>query len=242
MFNIGIIPTEDPNNSTYTEYFNETRYRLYPLTRAEIGTEASKMDALIIEESPLTELKETCELILEIRRNFKALIWIASKQVSKTSKLIYFQLGADGVVDTESEQEEFLAQFFNILNRFKPEREVGNETIPFVGQESFKRQLELIPSNLSIMVDGKEIGLTKLEFQTISFLLANKGKAVTYEEIYKAVWKEKFTDSQLDNKQYRVSNLIFHLRKKLEVNAAHPNYIKTIRSKGYMLTMNTEHN
>lgn len=152
MYNIGIIPTEELKNSTYTEQFNKTRYRLYPLTGADIGEEASKMDALIIEEPPLVGLKHTCELILELRRNFKALIWIVSKKVSKTSKLVYLQLGADGVVDTEVEQEEFLLQFSNILNRFVNERETANQTIAYAAQETLENQLKLIPSNLSVIV------------------------------------------------------------------------------------------
>lgn len=81
----------------------------------------------------------------------------------------------------------------------------------------------------------QEVSLTKLEFQTISFLQENIGKAMSYEEIYQAVWQEKHTGSPLENRQYRISNLIFHLRKKMEINNVHPNYIKTVRSKGYML-------
>lgn len=89
---------------------------------------------------------------------------------------------------------------------------------------------ELLPSNFSIVLQGKEISLTKLEFRTIEFLQSQQGVAVSYEEIYKNVWDE---DGQ--GKQYRVSNLIFHLRQKIEEDTARPEYIKTIRSKGYML-------
>ncbi|WP_207696424.1 two-component system, OmpR family, response regulator VicR [Enterococcus sp. DIV0212c] len=240
MYKIGIIPTGNLKKSRYTEQFNKTRYQIYPLTKADIFTEASKMDALIIEESPLVELNRTCELILELRRNFKALIWIVSKKVSKTSKIVYLQLGADGVVDVEVEQEEFLLQFSNILNRFTNEREVENKIFSYDKQELFQSQLKLIQNNLSVVLEGKEISLTKLEFQILSILLENKGKAVTYEEIYKAIWQDKYTNSDSQNKQYRISNLIFHLRKKMELDTAHPNYIKTVRSKGYML-MNAKH-
>ncbi|EOI06772.1 hypothetical protein UAY_00114 [Enterococcus moraviensis ATCC BAA-383] len=235
MYNIGIIPVEELKNSTYTEQFSKTRYRLYSLTKAEICTKASQMDALIIEESPLVGLKNTCELILELRRNAKSLIWVVSKAVTKTSKIVYLQLGADGVVDTETEKEEFLLQFSNILSRFTNEQKTENKTFSYAGQESFQRQLKLIPSNLSIVVEGKEISLTQLEFQTIALLLENRGKAVTYEEIFTTVWQDKYADTQLENKQYRISNLIFHLRKKMEIDTGHPNYIKTVRSKGYML-------
>ena len=37
-------------------------------------------------------------------------------------------------------------------------------------------------------------------------------------------------------KKYRVANVIFHLQK-IEQDVNKPQYIKTIRSKGYMLTV-----
>lgn len=191
------------------------------------------MDAFIIEESETVELKRTCELILELRRNFKALIWIVCKTLTKTNKIVYLQLGADGVT-VEEEQEESILQFSNILNRMKDEQELSEEIGNNKRENTNKMQPELIQNNLSIVLEGKEISLTRLEFQMISYLLDNFGEAVTYEELYGRVWKNDFGNEKDGTKQYRVSNLIFHLRKKLEVNPAHPNYIKTIRSKGYM--------
>ncbi|MGX7243861.1 winged helix-turn-helix domain-containing protein [Enterococcus quebecensis] len=196
------------------------------------------MDALIIEETSALNLKNTCELILEIRRNFKALIWVVSQNLSKTSKMVYLQLGADGVADKEIEQEESILQLSNLLKRVK-EKTIGDES----ERDRFdikpsEGALDLVPENLSVIVEGNtEVCLTKLEFQIISYLINHNGKAVTYEEIYQHVWKDDYNNCQEGNKQYRVSNLIFHLRKKLEKDSTKPEYIKTIRSKGYMLDL-----
>ncbi|WP_256924823.1 winged helix-turn-helix domain-containing protein [Candidatus Enterococcus mansonii] len=196
------------------------------------------MDALIIEETSTLGLKGTCELILELRRNFKALIWVVSQNISKTSKMVYLQLGADGVTDKEVEQEESIIQLSNLLKRVKEKTTTNDEKKKIVDIKHSEGSLDLIPENLSVMVEGqKEICLTKLEFQIISYLINHSGKAVTYEEIYEHVWKDDYNNCQEGNKQYRVSNLIFHLRKKLEKDSAKPKYIKTIRSKGYMLVL-----
>ena len=56
--------------------------------------------------------------------------------------------------------------------------------------------------------------------------------AIKYEELYKNVWKDTANE-----RKYRVANVIFHLRKKIEQDVNKPQYIKTIRSKGYMLTV-----
>lgn len=236
MYNIGIVHTRESNDDTYANHLSKITYRLYSLSREDVLNEASKMDALIIEDSSSSGLKHTCELILELRRRYEMLIWVVSKNLTKTSKIVYLQLGADGVVDAEHEQEESILQFSNILNRISREKGTVFPKEPYE-KGTCSSELELNPTNLSVILEGKtEIGLTRLEFQTISFLLANVGIAVTYEEIYENVWKDDFNSNRDGNKQYRVSNLVFHLRKKIEENPNQPKYIKTVRSKGYMVS------
>ena len=239
MYNIGIVLANEQAETTYQKQLSKKTHQVYKLSSQEALSEASNMDALIIEESSAMELKDTCELILEIRKNCNIIIWIFSKNISKTSKMVYLQLGADGVADQENEYEEAILQLSNVLKRVKVKSE--EDTIQ-MNPDSTKTNsnsscpFKLISNNLSVYIEGEaEISLTKLEFQIISFLVSNKGNAVTYEEIYHNVWKDEFTNSEDGNKQYRVSNLIFHLRKKLEVDTAKPKYIKTVRSKGYML-------
>ncbi|MEI5990654.1 winged helix-turn-helix domain-containing protein [Enterococcus crotali] len=235
MYNIGIVSENNQLGDTYSKELNKLTYQIYQLSSDDIINEASKMDALIIEETPTCELKNICELILELRRDFDALIWIVSKNLTKTSRIIYLQLGADGVVDKESDEEESILQLSNILNRVNKKPNVQTKEARSGKKVQVTSNLELIPNNLSVLVEGKEVSLTRLEFQTISFLFDNLGTAVKYEEIYTNVWKEEFEDIETGNKQYRVSNLIFHLRKKLEENPTQPKYIKTVRSKGYMI-------
>ncbi|WP_375180132.1 winged helix-turn-helix domain-containing protein [Enterococcus rotai] len=236
MYNIGLVQTNEQNNDTYKKQFPQLTHQLHPLTKEEVLNVADKMDALIIEESSVLDLKHTCELILELRRHFKALIWVVSKNQTKTNKLVYLQLGADGVLDEEDERDVSLLQLTNLLKRIKGE---APSTINKNGIEQRKEEkvpIQLIATNLSVVLKGKvEVALTKLEFEIISYLAEHTGKALTYEEIYKNIWNEEFGDNTSGNKQYRVSNMIFHLRKKLEVNSARPEYIKTVRSKGYML-------
>lgn len=239
VYNIGIIPISEQIESTYAKFLNKTTYKLHELSKDKVSEEALLMDALIIEETATFGLKSICELILELRKNVKALIWVFSENLSKTSKMIYLQLGADGVAAKEEEYEESILQLSNILKRVKEEKTTTNNLdFVFEQKNSESSSLELIPNNFSVLLEGEsEINLTKLEFQTISFLVQHIGQAVTYEEIYQNVWKDDFNNCEEGNKQYRVSNLIFHLRKKLEVDTAKPKYIKTIRSKGYMLAI-----
>jgi len=44
--------------------------------------------------------------------------------------------------------------------------------------------------NLTVTVDGKEVKLTATEYNILKFLLENKGKVYSIEQIYENVWNE----------------------------------------------------
>lgn len=76
--------------------------------------------------------------------------------------------------------------------------------------------------------------LSPSEFKLLKFLIQNKEKLCTKDEIIDAIWsdqksQEGVTDQALDQIFYR-------LRKKVEQDASNPHYIHTIKGKGYRLT------
>lgn len=76
--------------------------------------------------------------------------------------------------------------------------------------------------------------LSPSEFKLLKFLIQNKEKLCTKDEIINAIWSEQksqegVTDQALDQIFYR-------LRKKVEQDASNPRYIHTIKGKGYRLT------
>ncbi len=73
--------------------------------------------------------------------------------------------------------------------------------------------------------------LTALEFKLLKFLLENKDRVIEKEEIINTVWGDQktvlgVTDQALDQ-------LIFRLRKKIEDNPNQPQYIQTIKGRGF---------
>ncbi len=73
--------------------------------------------------------------------------------------------------------------------------------------------------------------LTALEFKLLKYLLENKDRIIEKEEIINAVWGDQktvlgVTDQALDQ-------LIFRLRKKIEDNPNQPQYIQTIKGRGF---------
>lgn len=227
MYNVGFVLLGNEEEQNYIHLLKNTQLLVHPINKDELAEKSGNYDGILINEQQAQNIGVICELIILLKKKYDTFIWVISESVNKMNHIVYLQLGADGIIDNECDPEEsklLMINAFNRYNRVHPiSEDVQNKvtTVP---------EIQLRPCNFSVLLEGEEINLTKLEFKTIEFLQTKQGVAVSYEEIYKNVWENDGND-----KQYRVSNLIFHLRQKIEKDTAHPKYIKTVRSKGYKL-------
>ncbi len=88
--------------------------------------------------------------------------------------------------------------------------------------------LEIRQSQHRVFQNGEEINLTRLEYSTLVFLASNPGIVLTQEQIFEAVWN---MDSASCHSS--VVNVIYNLRKKIELDSKNPTYIKTVLGVGY---------
>ncbi len=75
--------------------------------------------------------------------------------------------------------------------------------------------------------DNKRVQLSAKEFEVLAFLVRNRGKALTPESIYNAVWENPYGDISA------IAVYIQRLRKKLEDDPSRPVYIETVHGMGY---------
>ena len=81
-----------------------------------------------------------------------------------------------------------------------------------------------------VMKGNSTIELTAREFEILKYLAENKGRVISRERLYEAIWGE---DSfGCDN---TIMVHIRHLREKLEDNPTTPQYIITMKGLGYKL-------
>ncbi|MBO0466863.1 response regulator transcription factor [Enterococcus plantarum] len=237
MYNVGIISADNKvEDCTYVDALEESECTVHYLQdKQKWLVSVEQLDALIIEETEMdNQIGKICESIITIREQSSALIWIMSKNADKSTRIVYMKLGADGIINKTIDSDELSLFIQNNLNRYVKSATENN----FSPDRSFKgknvgkkKKIELIPSNFSVLLSGKiEVSLTQLEFRTIELLSNHPSQALTYEEIYQYVWNGSARD-----KRYRVANIIYHLRQKIANGDSSTQYIKTIRSKGYML-------
>ncbi|MGN0491701.1 winged helix-turn-helix domain-containing protein [Ruminococcus sp.] len=83
----------------------------------------------------------------------------------------------------------------------------------------------------------QEIKLTTKEYDLLCLLVANKGRVLTYEQIYQKVWNEE----PLGNENNAIGCHIRNLREKLyEVLPNAPFEIKCVREIGYCFEIKSE--
>ncbi|OTN88806.1 hypothetical protein A5819_001298 [Enterococcus sp. 7E2_DIV0204] len=94
-------------------------------------------------------------------------------------------------------------------------------------EKNLNNEENINKDNRSITINGHVRYLTKTEYKIFNFLYENK--VVSYEWMSNEIWPDR-----VKNNKALIANSVFHLREKLKGSDYYN--IKTIRSKGYMLT------
>ena len=98
----------------------------------------------------------------------------------------------------------------------------------FKGNEIHCGDLTIYVNSRRVTRGNEEIFLTPKEFDILYFLAVNKGEVFTKEQIYQAVWEDKY---MLDDSN--IMAFIRKIRKKIEKYPDSPEYILTIWGIGY---------
>ena len=134
------------------------------------------------------------------------------------------QLGADDYVVKPFSARELIARVEAVLRRCVPDVEQGATL--FIGD----RVVNMDRSQISLP-GGETRSLSERELDILRCLAVRRGRPVPRDELLQFVWG--FKPRRLLTRT--VDMHIARLRGKLEDDPAHPRFILTVRSKGYML-------
>lgn len=231
MFNIGVISVSGSIQDNYIDVLENGETKVIEVLPSEVNKKIEQVDAVIINDDTQENVAQICSLIMKLKAGQNPLVWVMTKEPDPVNRLIFLQLGADGNLNSLVDPNEFKLIINNALDRhIKSKKSIQTETKP---KKIYKRSFELVDQNFSVMIDNdREIPLTKLEYQLLKILHSKPNMAFTYEELFERLWQKPDK-----NYKFRISNLIFHLRKKVEENPEQPYFIITVRSKGYFLNM-----
>ena len=142
----------------------------------------------------------------------------------KTSDIVLgLKLGADDYVTKPFSIRELQARTETILRRVQQMEPVETS----FGDCIFNRQ------SLVLTRKGKEIKLSPKEAKLLQFFLTRPDRALTRNDILNHVWGfDQFVTSRT------IDRFVTTLRKKIEPDPQHPQYIVTIREVGYRFCLN----
>ena len=89
-------------------------------------------------------------------------------------------------------------------------------------------ELEIDDNTRKVTVGNREVRLTPIEYKILRLLVIEKGKVLSIEQIYRAIWEMQPVGA--DN---TIAVHIRHIREKIEENPKEPRYLKVVWGTGY---------
>ncbi len=198
-------------------------YRLFEATSGEDGLveAATRQPDIIIVDLGLPDM-DGLQVIRRIREWSRVPIIVLSARGQERDKVAALDAGADDYVSKPFAVGELLARL-RVALRHAAAGESGEPTFT-VGNlrvDQLKRQ---------VLVDGKEVHLTPIEYRLLTVLVRHAGRVLSQRLLLKEVWGPGHTEQAHYLRVYMAQ-----LRRKLEADPARPRYLLTEPGVGYRL-------
>ncbi len=163
------------------------------------------------------------------------LIKEAKKLESEASFIIITARGAveDKVRGLNLGADDYIAKPFSLLELLSRINAVARRKFNIGTNDINIGEFLLQVQSRKLFCEGKEVDLTRKEFDLLQYLVLNHDKVLTRQQLYEHIWGNTL-DDQYDSNFIDVH--IKNLRKKLNVYATTP-WLETVRGVGYRVIM-----
>lgn len=223
---IMIVDDEESIADLVEVYLQNEGYRVCKFYNATDALDCLKQEdlSLVILDVMLPDM-DGFTLCRKIREKHLFPIIMLTARVEDMDKITGLTLGADDYITKPFNPLELIARVKTQLRRYT--RYNVNES-PAASEEISVRGLRISKTGHKCFLNEKELSLTPLEFSILLYLCEHRGKVVSSEELFAAVWGESYLDSN-----NTVMTHIARLREKMQEPARKPKYVKTVWGVGY---------
>lgn len=166
------------------------------------------------------------QICRKIREKYYFPVIMLTAKIESVDKIMGLTLGADDYITKPFNSLEVVARVKTQLRRYRKYNQPANSAEE--QNEYDIRGLVINNDSHKCTLFGKELQLTPIEFSILWYLCENRGRVVSSEELFEAVWKEKYFNSN-----NTVMAHIGRLREKMHEPARNPKFIKTVWGVGY---------
>lgn len=168
------------------------------------------------------------KLCREIRKDYFFPIIMLTAKVEDVDKINGLMQGADDYITKPFNPLEVVARVKTQLRRYQNYNQAGE--MKKEAEELDIRGLIINKKTHQCSLYGKQLELTPREFSILWYLCERQGQVVPSEELFEAVWKEKY----LDNNNTVMAH-VGRLREKMQDSYQNHKFIKTVWGVGYTI-------
>lgn len=165
------------------------------------------------------------ELLRRIREKYTFPVIMLTAKTEYIDKITGLTMGADDYIPKPFNPLELVARVKAQMRRYTQYNDGSKESgdiLDFAG-------LFLDRDSHQCVYNEQELTLTPIEFDLLWILCENRGKVISSEKLFEAVWGEKF----YKNSNNTVMVHIRHLREKMSGPTGKSDFIKTVWGVGY---------
>jgi DNA-binding response OmpR family regulator len=194
---------------------------------ATTGTEASEKIAVNLYDFVLLDLGlpdyNGLDLIKEARSNKSEVSFIIiTARGAVDEKVKGLNLGAD----------DYLAKPFALIELLSRINAVARRRFNILDDNIILGSFTMQPSSRKLLCDGKDVKLSKKEFDLLQYLALNQNKVLTRQQLFEHLWGNILDDEYDSN---FIDAHIKDIRRKLARYGQTP-WLETVRGMGYMVT------
>ena len=164
------------------------------------------------------------QVVQELKKDKKTAsipVLLLTAKGSETDEIVGLEVGADDYIIKPVKMGKIVARVHAVLRR---QEQIAQKAVPQIDSITIK-DLQINVSSYTASIGKQKIVLPRKEFETLVYLLRNRGRVLSRESILNAVWGENIhvVDRTID----------VHIRKIREKLGAYSDYIETVSGVGY---------
>ena len=225
QFRILVVDDEERIINFLRTKFKASGYEVLTASNGIEGLEqaqAQEPDLIVLDL--LMPKMDGLEMLKELRSFSAVPVIMLTAKGADADRIKGLQLGADDYLPKPFNPDELIARVESVRRRLEPGERRKIPEVFNLGQVTidFKKH--------TVLVNGEEKYLTRIEWLLLSQLVNNAGRLMLYEELLTRVWGPEYRD---DTQILRTC--ISRLRNKLESDPNNPKLIRTIAKTGYII-------